>query len=201
MYCSNCGAQIADVAAFCPDCGAQWNGTAFVPRAEQSAEEQQPDSAYRQQDSAYQQPAQQAYTMRPAFADTPAGLDRSTFINEHAKNAKSCKTAAIFGYACAGITLVFSIIQGFSAWILIDLALIVGLCVPIQIKKSRVCAVLFMAYALFSCISSSISMGTLAGWWILVAAILALTGTFGCEKEWKSYQAAQSDQSTPGAAG
>ena len=89
-------------------------------------------------------------------------------------------------YVCAAISLVAGLlIQNYL--IVIDVALIVGFALGIQIAKSRACAVLLLVYSCISTILTLISTGQIAGWWLIVVGVWAVMGTFNFHKDYQKY--------------
>jgi serine/threonine-protein kinase len=93
-------------------------------------------------------------TENPYSAPTSPIMDRIPEIpDDILKKIKQAWVAALFS---AGITLIVTLIAmsgtevlGFSAWELIDVALVLGLAFGIY-KKSRTCAVLMLIYFIIS---------------------------------------------------
>lgn len=179
MTCNVCGAFVPEGAAFCGNCGATWDGTAFAPATGTSGV----------------QPAnQKAAKKKLTPADAPAGLDRRSFVRNYAVNRKQCSSAAIIGYICAGISIALILAQALeyiNIFSLVEIIPMVLLCVLLHVLKSRVCAILLLAYSVFNTVVSLIISGAPGGWWLILAGILGVVGAFGCQKEWKRYQEAQ----------
>lgn len=116
-------------------------------------------------------------------------LSKKQFL-KHA-NLKKCRTninsSAIILYICAGITLAISILGGVYSSI-IDILILVGLGLGIQLAQSRVCAIIACVYAAFNVLYMLVSTGAPGGYLILIAAIYAIIATFGFQKSWKEYQ-------------
>ena len=94
--------------------------------------------------------------------------------------------AAIMAYVCAAISLALGIyIKNYL--IVIDVALIVGLALGVQIAKSRVCAILLLIYGCISTILTTISTGRVSGWWLIIVGVWAVIGTFNFQKDYQKY--------------
>lgn len=78
MFCANCGAQIADGAVFCPQCG-QSTGQQAAPAAPvyEAPTYQAPQQTY--QAPAYQTPAYQAPAYQPTYAAADAPVRKIGF--------------------------------------------------------------------------------------------------------------------------
>lgn len=189
MTCNTCGAFVPEGAAFCGNCGAAWDGTAFSPPA--AATGPQPIS-------------QKAANRKLMPVDAPAGLDRRSFVRKYAVNRKQCSSAAIIGYICAGISIALILTQtlGYmNIFSLIEIVPMVLLCVLLHVLKSRVCAILLLAYSVYNTVASLIISGAPGGWWLIIAGVIGVIGAFGCQKEWKRYQEAQAAAENGMAAG
>lgn len=119
----------------------------------------------------------------------PAHLTRGEFFREFTTNKSNVKCAAILGYISAGITLIMIIAGSLDAYSLIDVAALVLLSVLIQTVQSRVCAILYLCYAVYNTIAGLVLNGQFAGWLIIIAGICGVIGTFGFHKDWKRYKA------------
>lgn len=96
--------------------------------------------------------------------------------------------AGILCYVVAGISLVLSFLSGNPFGALLDVLLIVGLGLGIQLGKSRVCAIILTVYGAFNTIIITLANGALGGWWILLAGIYAIIYTFKYQSAWAEYQ-------------
>lgn len=103
------------------------------------------------------------------------------------KCSSSIKSSAIILYVCGALSLVLGIIAG-NFMVIIDIAIVVGLGLGIQLAQSRVCALLILAYSVFNTIYMIVSTGRAGGYLILLAAIYAVIATFQFQKAWKNYQ-------------
>lgn len=118
----------------------------------------------------------------------PVKLDRNEFFKSGCseKIRKELKAVVIILYICAGLTF---IIQLFSGIFPIDGIILAGLAFWIQKTKSKASAIVTLVYAILSFLLSILVLGSLSGWLILLAAILAVVYINKGEKEWKAYQA------------
>mgnify|MGYP001033615569 FL=1 len=103
------------------------------------------------------------------------------------KTTGSIKSSAIILYICGALSLVLGIIGG-NLMVIIDIVIVVGLGLGIQLAQSRVCALIILAYSIFNTVYMLISTGRAGGYLILLAAIYAVIATFQFQKAWKNYQ-------------
>lgn len=175
-YCMNCGKALPeDTAKFCPECGATIpSGTAEqTPAASPSL----PETPQKKK--------------RATPADAPDGLDKATFVKLYSDGRRNCVAASILGYFCTAMTA-FVALSNFIDYIgifaLLDAAIILTLSLLIHLLRSRIAAVLLLAYSLYNVVTMLISTGEFSGWLVVVAGVLAVIGTFQSAKEWKDYQ-------------
>lgn len=106
------------------------------------------------------------------------------------KDALNIRLSAIMFYICAGVTFL-SGLSGF-AWgdytCLIDVAILVGLGLGIQLRQSRVCAVCACVYGGINVLVMTVLNGYLSGWLVLLAAVFATVMVFRFRKIWEEYQ-------------
>ena len=122
----------------------------------------------------------------------PLGLDKKTFFKKYSLGNKECAGAAIVGYISAGFTAIVALTgmnDYFNIYSLIDVAIVVALCLLIQLLRSRVASILLLVYAFASVVTMVVNTGMFGGWMGLIAGISAVVGSFQCVKEWKAYQA------------
>ena len=115
-------------------------------------------------------------------------ISKKEYYEQYAnqRDKRNIRWAAILAYVCAAISLALGILlKNYS--ILIDVVLIVGLALGVQIAKSRVCAVLLLVYSSINTLFSLISTGQVAGWWLIVVGIWAVVGTFNFHKDYQKY--------------
>lgn len=115
-------------------------------------------------------------------------LTRSQFIKQYCKSRRFTYAALLLCYISAALTA-FVAISFKLPVMLIDVALILAPAIFIHVLHSRVCSLILLAYCLYSCITVSLQSGVLVGWVTLVGAILAVIGTFGCDRTWQAYKA------------
>jgi tetrahydromethanopterin S-methyltransferase subunit E len=122
------------------------------------------------------------------YAQQPAMTRGEFYKNYAAKAIKGNITAAgVLSYITAAITLILSLAVMNDPFLLIDCLLVLGLGLGVHLGRSRVCAVLLMAYAAYNTIFFLITSGMVSGWLIIIAGICALAGTFTFEKAWKQF--------------
>ena len=78
-----------------------------------------------------------------------------------------------------------------SPTMLLDVIVILVLGLLIQLKQSRVCAVLLLAYSLFNTVVSIVTTGSVGGWLLIIAGAYAVKSTFALEKEYQAFRAGQ----------
>ena len=112
----------------------------------------------------------------------------------HKQDKMYIRSAAILAYVCAAITLAVGLLLE-NYFILIDVAIIVGMALGVQIAKSRVCAVILLIYSCVSMIITLVITGKVTGWWLICVGICAVLGTFHVHKDYQRYLL--SNQSEP----
>jgi len=166
-FCTNCGSPLPDGnARFCTACGAEQKAPAAAPGSVRRGN-------------------------KPSPLDAPPGLDKRTFFKLYSPGAKTCVGAGILGYVCAGITAVVAItgvVSGFNITALLDAGVTLALSLLIHLLKSRVAAIVLLAYAVCSIIIVLASTGMFSGWLVAIAAVMGIAGSFAAAKEWKEYQ-------------
>lgn len=181
--CPYCGQPNQDSAKFCTSCGA-------------ALTEQAPDtntvsnSLYAEKPSyTPSEPIAPAPAYAPATAYAPAVTTKKEFIQlpENAKLKKELKTSGILCYVCAGITLVMGLL-GENYYIILDVALLVGLGLGIHLKQSKGCAIALAIYAVINMIVGLSVNGQPSGWLILLAGVYAVIYSVKLDKAWKQYQ-------------
>lgn len=100
--------------------------------------------------------------------------------------SKNLNGAAICAYVCAAISLLGGFLLG-NMLIIIDIAIVVGLALGIQLSYNRGCAIGLTVYAVFNMIVTLLSTGRPGGWLVLVAGIYAIMATFQFKKAWDLY--------------
>lgn len=102
---------------------------------------------------------------------------------------KSCKSninvCGILLYILGGINVVYAFIIGTLP---LDGILLVLLGLGIHLGKSRICAILCMAYSVFNVIYMLSATGKVGGWWIVLIGIDAILYTFRYHSAWNKYQ-------------
>lgn len=102
---------------------------------------------------------------------------------------QSCKsninTCGIALYVIGAINIVLELA---TQALPIDGILLILLGLGIHLGKSRVCAILCTAFGGFNVVYMIVTTGRIAGWWILLAGIYALTYTFKYHSAWSKYK-------------
>lgn len=168
--CPKCGQFFADGASFCSGCGTPLDGGS----ADNSARQYPPTPSY-------------SYPGQPGAGQR--GITKEAFMNlpENEKIKKEIKSAGIMCYIFAGITAALMLSAG-SMSAIIDVLLLVGLGLGIQLKQSRVCAIILCLEGALTMIMSLAGGGAPAGYLVLIAGVYAIINTFKLDKAWKAYQ-------------
>ena len=178
-YCTVCGAPVSqENTKFCPNCGRDLQADSA------------PATAQTQPTAGTVNPAAQMKKRSPELA--PAGLDKATFFKRYSRGRQNCIGAAILCYISAGLTAVLAltnIVDFINIYAFIDVFVILILGLLVHLLRSRVAAVLLLAYAVYNVVVMVMSTGEFAGWWLLIAGVFAVIGAFQCVKEWKAYLA------------
>ena len=171
--CPSCGQPCEDAQKFCNNCGA--------PFAESSPDNQQ--AVMQQPYSGTVSPA--GYGVYPPRVST-----KKEFLDlpQNKQVKREINSSSIICYVCAAITLAVGIATDGFPLVLIDLAILVGMGLGIQLAHSRVCAIILCAYSVINMILALISTGRPAGYLIVIAGVFAVIYTFKAEKLWKQYQ-------------
>lgn len=162
MQCQQCGTQIPDGVPNCPNCGALLNN-------------------------------QYGGNPQPYAQGQPYGFSQKLTKKEFLRHPNLKKTrsnviaSAVILYICAAFTAAMGYVGG-NLFTLLDVILLLGLGLGIQLAQSRVCAIVVCIYAVYNVIVAVITTGTFGGWLILIAAIDAVTATFQFRKVWNEYQ-------------
>ncbi|MBS6217909.1 MAG: hypothetical protein KH704_13435 [Clostridiales bacterium] len=122
-------------------------------------------------------------------------ISKNEFYAKYAnkRDKGNIRGAAVLAYGCAAISLAAGIlIQNYL--IVIDVALIVGFALGIQIAKSRACAVLLLVYSCTSMILTLVSTGRVTGLWLILVGVWAVMGTFHFHKDYQKYRSEMKQQ-------
>ena len=168
--CPRCGQFFADGASVCYGCGAPLDGGS----ADDSGRQYPPNPSY-------------SYPGQPGAGRR--ALTKEEFMNlpENAKMKKEIKSAGILCYVFAAMTGVAALNAGNMNAIL-DVLLLIGLGLGIQLKQSRVCAIILCLAGALTLVWSLAETGTPGGYLVLIAGIYAIINTFKLDKAWKAYQ-------------
>ena len=176
MQCFQCGTQFADGASNCPNCGMPVTANQFTG-AQQTYQQGQPYM----QGQPYQQT--QAYN-----SNQP--LSKKEFMKHPnlSSSRGNCTYSAVILYVCAGLSFILVGLVGGSFSVIIDVLIVVGLALGVQLAQSRICAILILIYSVFNMISLQSSTGHSGERLLMIAGVYALIATFQCQSAWKKYK-------------
>lgn len=181
MICSKCGKEIVDGSVSCPFCGEA------VTAPETTA---QFGNNY---EAAPQQPASAAWG-NPANVTANTVIDRKSVTKKEyiAKYApanlkKNIKSAAIVCYVCVGISAIASFALFQEPFMLIDVAIYLGLTLGMHLGNSKVCAILLLIFSILECVLSVVQFGRPSGWWLIIAAVSAVSTFNKLGKEYNKF--------------
>lgn len=159
MKCPTCGTEVQPGQKYCPSCGTVQK--ADLPWGDPGA---------------------------PSAAVGGREITRAEYWKDHAsdKVRKTIWGSAILCYISAAVTAVFAVLA--SPLMFLDAAVVLALGLGIHLKRSRVCAVLLLVYALFSCVTVLMQTGRLGSWLIILAGVFAVIYTFQLEKEYRAFR-------------
>lgn len=159
MKCPICGTEVQPGEKCCPSCGAQ-----------------------QMTDQAWGNPS------APSVTVGDREITKSEFCKTYALDAtrKNIRASAILCYISAVVTGVLAILV--NPLSLIDAAVLLVMGLVIQLKQSRVCAVILLAYSIFSCVITLVETGRFTGWLIILAGVFAVIYTFRLEKEYQAFR-------------
>ena len=194
MICPVCGKEIADGSAVCPICGVALTAPQNPAPAATGAPTAAPQYAA-PQNAAPQFAAPQYAAPQYAAPQNPAVMPKNvkefikqmSHIPEYKKMGTEISVCGILLYICAGLTMVVGLLNG-SAAVIIDVVILVGLGLWIQLGYSRVAAVIAMVYSIISMILATITTGRLSGYLIVIATVCAVIYTFKAAKAFKQYK-------------
>lgn len=213
MICEKCGQWIDQGSSNCSKCGAPvgggngQNANAAANPGNAAANGAQPGGGYNAGAGAGQpggynsgagagQPGgynagavpQAGYGMNPGpGGQAPMTKDQFYKHPNIAPVRSQIRSAGIICYVIAGINLVLSALAGSIFATILDILLIIGRGLGIQLGKSRVCAIILTVYGAFNMIIMTLQQGAISGWWILLAGIYATIYTFKYQSAWAEY--------------
>ena len=184
MICKACGRANELGARFCKSCGTPLESD----EAGQQNNANQPYAAY-QADNAHQQNNQQYDMPENQYISTTRmtkkEFDQCAKIKTITKNITF---SAVLMYIVGLISLFTNVVVAGNIFGIIDIVLVVGLGLGIQLAKSRACAVIICTYSVINFIYMMILTGMPGGWLILVCAVYAIIYTFKYQNAWNRYQ-------------
>lgn len=192
--CPKCGAIAADDVLYCGSCGTALSAGTAQQQPNQQQYQQPDQQQYQQPDQQQYQYQQQPYSQsifgqEENEATAPRARTRAEFFQTDGSNyAKSCVGSAVACYICAGVTLIIMLISK-NYYSFIEIAILVGLGLGIQLGKNVVCAIILLVYAIINAIVICATMGTFGGQLLLFAGIFGVISTTNAAKAWNDYQA------------
>lgn len=206
MFCSKCGKELNSTAENCPYCGAPVEAKEAqvieqTPQAEHQnvsdgGENAQPQGQYYSTAPEYEAPKQDfnAPHQDYFFSNIPDDIDRSSvskkeYINKYAPAnlRKSINSISIACYVLCGISIIGGLIMGSGWYVLIDAVILLAPVLGMHIAKSKVCAVILLVISIIECVLTSVMIGTVAGWWWIIASISAVSAFRKIDKEYNSF--------------
>lgn len=198
MICEKCGQWIEDGSKTCSKCGAPVNvnnaqdaDAAAAGGVGNAAPAGQSGADSFNMGAPAGQPAAGGYGAN-AVPGGQARLTKDQFYKHPNIDPvrKQIRGSGIVCYVVAGISLVLSVLSGgfwgfFDA--MLDVLLLVGLGLGIQLGKSRACAIVLTVYGAINTILVTIQTGSVGGWWSLAAGIYAIIYTFKYQNAWAEY--------------
>lgn len=216
VRCEHCGTYLPDGSKFCTECGAKITAPVQPAAPQQPVYPQQFDAppppaapqvpVYPQQQSVYpQQPT--AYPQQPVSPQQPvypqqqdayaygaqSSAPRASTLKEFLKLPENknlnrqITVAAIICYISALATLGIMAAAEQPGMIL-DAIVVFVLGLLIHLTKSKVCAIILLAFAVINTIIILISAQQFGGWLLLIAGACSVSATFRLDKLWKAYQ-------------
>jgi len=198
MFCTKCGKELND-AAVCPYCGAPAEFNAEQVNSQNISENtknSQPQGQYYVPAPDYEAPKQDfnAPHTECFFDNMPDDIDRSSvskkeYINKYAPAnlRKNINSLCIACYVLCAVSVIGNIILDSGWYFLIDTVIVLAPVLGMHIAKSKVCAILLLVISVIECALTSVMMGTLAGWWWIIAAVSALSVFKKADKEYNLF--------------
>lgn len=171
MICQSCGSENVEGAKFCGRCGAAMQQVQYA------------NTPYVNYSPGGMPMNQGMYSAGPVM--NKKQFSKHPYLNNITKGIMS---AAILMYATAAITFAVSVVLGGNVFAIIDVILIVGLGLGIQLAQSRACAVVTGIYSMINLIMTIVLLGKPGGWFVVVAGIFAIVYTFKFQRMWEEYQ-------------
>ncbi|MBR1691857.1 MAG: hypothetical protein IJ711_03660 [Lachnospiraceae bacterium] len=189
MKCQFCSIDYSDELRICPNCGAPARETAASGQSGPADYSQPADfsGAVNYEPSAV--PSGVANYDQPDAYHRP-DYTKKEFLNlpEMGQLKSGLTSSAVILYICAVFTFLVTVLLMESSSSILDVILLVGLGLLVQLKQSRVAAVLVLIYSLINCVVLAILTGRFGGWLIMLAGGYAIGNTFRFHKAWNTYQ-------------
>lgn len=106
---------------------------------------------------------------------------------------KACRSniisCAVVLYICGALTILAAVLlQDMFVTSVLDGILLLALGLWLHLGKSRICALVTLAYGILNMVMAVINSGQLQGWWIALAGAWAVAYTFQFHKMWNKYR-------------
>ena len=117
-------------------------------------------------------------------------MSKRKFCAQYAskQDRANINAAGIIAYLCAAISLVMGLLQQ-NYGVILDVVLVVGLGLGVQLGKSRVCSILLLIYGCINTLVYLLSTGRLGGWWLILVGVYGIKATFHLHKEYQRFLA------------
>ena len=167
MNCPKCGKIIDDNATVCPECG-----EIISPLGNAAAPAEAPA-------------AQPVVVVDPANA--PKNVKQFVKSLADKKMSKELNACSIICYIAAAATLAVGLIGGAGAAVILDVVVLLGLGIWLQLTYKRLPAILLLAYSIINVVYLAVTTKQFGGWLILLAGVLSVVYTFKAKKEYDNY--------------
>lgn len=95
---------------------------------------------------------------------------------------------AVIAYISAATTFLVNVLFVQYFFGIVDVLLLLGLGLGIQLGKSRACAIVLLVYSVINMLFSLVTTGRLGGYLVVICGVYAVISTFQFQKAWKEYE-------------